>query len=546
MRQPANPKVSHSIVAAALIFCLLPSVLAQNNTTARPASDDKAAISDENFATVAQQIRELKDPSFRAFIRSRIIGLTTSADSAERRQAALSVAAEALSDLCANQDELLSQQASWLHQQVTSAVKNFDTGAAESLAGKFSLKKDDSASDAARNFSEAARMMNDPSKASSAGEKAKAAILTGEVSAAALMGYFLQWQHSDTPGLAPLLSATLTVEDQKPGFIPLHILPFISTVFLANSVPADIQLRFISTIVRRTRLSPEELANQISRSQVVSALQAIVEPSKSLAPALYPEVATRLNSLAPASTALRAERQAVEDRIKTSSDQIEQMQTEAERTSDPNYRTGLLERAARLALTQGKLRKAVDLACAGYGDRASNSVYLDAFLASVISAALKKEEPDEIIYAVSKTAKPLNKANGFIALSKYYARAKEAEKTTAALHDAARALKDAESSNEKLRAAISLAKGFVDYDRAAAFDAFRQIVDTINKLPVPEKQKAKAYYLPFPTVDELIKSFRLLAAQDEPGAFAIAQDIKPAELRVAALSGVYSHSSVTK
>jgi hypothetical protein len=47
-----------------------------------------------------------------------------------------------------------------------------------------------------------------------------------------------------------------------------------------------------------------------------------------------------------------------------------------------------------------------------------------------------------------------------------------------------------------------------------------------------------------PIADELIKSFRLLAAQDESGAFTIAQDIKVAELRVSALSGVYSHPRV--
>jgi hypothetical protein len=202
----------------------------------------------------------------------------------------------------------------------------------------------------------------------------------------------------------------------------------------------------------------------------------------------------------------------------------------------------LLTRAAQLALTQGKLRKAVDLFVAGYGDQPPNAVYLDASLASVNSAAVKKEEPDVIVYAVSKMGKPLNKAKGMIVLCKYYAAARETEKTAAALHDAARALKDAEASNEKLSAAISLAKGFVEYDRTAAFDAFRQIVDTINKLPAPDKQKEAMYYGSLmPIADEVIKSFRLLAAQDESGAFTIAQDIKVAEIRVSALSGVYSH-----
>jgi hypothetical protein len=457
----------------------------------------------------------------------------------------LAVATEALSDLCASQDEILQPQAVWLYGQVTEAIKKFDRAGAEALAGKFSLKKDESVNDAALDFSAAMTAMGDPSKASSAKEKATAAILTGEVSGMTVMG---RLQGTNPAGLAPLLAAVLTVEEQKPGYLPLQLFPFVGVVFLAKSVPADIQTRFVAMIVRRTRLSSEELADSMVRSQVVNALQAIAEPSKSLAPALYPEVVTRLNSLAPAATALRAERQAAEDRIKTSSDQLEQMQSEAERTSDSNYRTGLLARAGGLALTQGKLRKAIDLAASAYGDAPSNSVYLDRFLASVISAAVKKEDPDVVIYAVSKMGKPLNKAKGLIALCKYYAAAKETEKTAAALRDAAKALKDAPADNEKLAAAISLSKGFVEYDRAAAFDAFRQIVDTINKLPAPEKQKEKSYYVSLmPIGEELIKSFRLLSAQDESGAFTIAQDIKVAELRVSALSGVYSHSrDVTK
>ncbi|HEX3084014.1 MAG TPA: hypothetical protein VHP99_05795 [Pyrinomonadaceae bacterium] len=541
--------MTSKILTITLVLCLVPSITGQTGASTTRPSDANALLSEANFAIVAQDIRELKRPEFRALLRARLIGLTRTSDSTERRQASLAVATEALSDLCASQDEILQPQAVWLYGQVTEAIKKFDPAGAESLAGKFSLKKDESVSDAALDLAAAITAMSDPAKASSARERATADILTGEVPLSTVMGHLLRLQNSNPSGLAPLLSATLTVEDQTPGFFPLRLFPFLAGVFLANTTPAEIQTRFVALIVSRTRLSTEELADFVVRSQVANALQAIAEKTKSLAPALYAEVATRLNSLAPAATAMRAERQAAEDRIKTSSDQLEQMQSEAERTSDSNYRSGLLARAGGLALTQGKLRKAIDLAVSAYGDASANSIYLDRFLASVISpAAVKKEEPDVIIYAVSKMGKPLNKAKGLMVLCKYYAAAKETEKTAAALHDAAKALKDAPADNEKLAAAISLAKGFVEYDRAAAFDAFRQIVDTINKLPAPEKQKEKSYYVSLmPIADELIKSFRLLSAQDESGAFTIAQDIKVAELRVSALSGVYSRSrDITK
>src|SRR5204863_1613502 len=90
-------------VTAILIIALagwsVSGTFAQSTGPTR-ATDPKAdiTISDANFAIVAQQIRELKNPTFRALLRARLVGWKSSGDNAQRREDALSVTTEALSD----------------------------------------------------------------------------------------------------------------------------------------------------------------------------------------------------------------------------------------------------------------------------------------------------------------------------------------------------------------------------------------------------------------------------------------------------------------
>lgn len=510
----------------------------------RSAADQNSdvVISDANFAIIAQQIRDLKNPTFRALLRVRLVSWVTPSDRTDKRQAAIEVATEALSDLCANQDDIWRPTSKLFYESLNRSVRRLDPDGAEVIMARFTLKKDESVSDPARDFAAAVNALNDPSKTGEASEKAKAALLTGKVPADSLLGALLRLQTTNPAGLPDLLAATLTVEEQQPGFIPLQLIPFFTPIFLAKSNPAELQERFLLAAIRSTRLRPEDVANSTTRNQVVQTLRGISESTKTIAPALYPEVATRLNALGDESGSSKSQRREAEERIRSSSDQLGQIESEAEKTTDKSYKNELFGRAARLALTQGKLRKAVDLALASRPEEASDSsTSIDRFLGEIIRAALKQNQPEVSVYAISKIAKPIHRANGMLAVGKYYTDIKEVEKSRTALNDSAKLLKQADNDNDKLKAGIALGQSLLAHDRAASYDAFRQVVETINKLPAPEKEKQKMYYVSLmPIAEELIKSFRLLAAQDGAEALVIAQEIKLSELRVAALSGVYS------
>src|SRR5438876_252434 len=104
-------KVKAVLIALHLVVWLaFPFVAGSSKAMRQPVDDNyqigTAAISDINFSLVAQQITGLKDPTFRAFLRARILGWLRSSIAVDGRQAALAVAAEGLSDLCSNQDDI--------------------------------------------------------------------------------------------------------------------------------------------------------------------------------------------------------------------------------------------------------------------------------------------------------------------------------------------------------------------------------------------------------------------------------------------------------
>ena len=104
------------------------------------AADQTAVISEANFDVAALQIRELKIPEFRALLRARMIGWTGTNDSAARRQASLSLGAEALSDLRDNQSTIGLGVSSYLQGLLTTALRKFGGADAETIIAKFVVK----------------------------------------------------------------------------------------------------------------------------------------------------------------------------------------------------------------------------------------------------------------------------------------------------------------------------------------------------------------------------------------------------------------------
>lgn len=504
------------------------------------AKIENGAISDTNFTLIAQEIRDLKNPEFRAQLRAQLLSLIKASDSGERRHAALTLGTEALSDLRDNKNVIGLGVAGWLYESLAAALKKFDGADAEALIARFALTKDEGPTPG-KDLMAAVKSLSDPANNAAAREKATAAILTGQIPADAILGHLLALSKSNNPNLPDLMSAVLTVEERQTGFIPLNMLTFFSAVFLQPPASNDIQNRFLQAAVKSTRVPPANIPRPLADRTIVSVLQAILGATKTVAPALYPEVAARLTSLGSSAVTMQPEREAVEARIKASPDQLEALQLEAERASSEVSRRSFLERAARLALTQGKFRQAVDLEIKAYGDRSANAESVDRFFADVTTAALKQQQTDAAEYALSKTTKALIRAQSLLQLSKYYASIKDNEKSKSALALGLKLLDQTENINDRLSVAIAFAQGAIPIDSSIAYEAMRLTVDTINKLPPRDNQKENTSYRSLMAHGRaLVEAYRLFASPDTTAALALAQDIKLPELRVSALLGAYS------
>jgi hypothetical protein len=167
--------------------------------------------------------------------------------------------------------------------------------------------------------------------------------------------------------------------------------------------------------------------------------------------------------------------------------------------------------------------------------------WLTEFLSEIVSIAVRKKSPADATYAISKMTQPLEKAKAFRLLGEYYVANQDTVKGKEAFAQAEKHLKDSANNNEKVKNSLLLAVSVLKYEPTAAYQLFSDAVKTINNLPAPEKDQEKMYFVTLmPLAEELMRSFRLLATSENQTATNLAAEIKLSELRLSALSGVYT------
>src|SRR5207253_10629840 len=109
--------MASKILTTGLAILLLQLTVARSGAQAL-AKIENGAISDANFTVIAQEIRDLNNPEFRAQLRAQLLNLIKASNREERRHAALTVGTEALSDLRDNKDVMGLGVAGWLYESL--------------------------------------------------------------------------------------------------------------------------------------------------------------------------------------------------------------------------------------------------------------------------------------------------------------------------------------------------------------------------------------------------------------------------------------------
>ena len=503
----------------------------------------QGTLSVDDLIKLNQQITELTDPTFRAFLRMKLLSWEVSEPGPTRRQSVMQVATQGVTDLCEHQNEVWSPTASWLYEGLARQIKTLQSP--DDTAVKLCLLKIET-NQSEKSFSSAMKMLRNAETSAAGLTLAKSIIASGQVSAEAMLGELLRLQVSQSPHLSEVLGAVLALEEKQPGTLPLRLLPFFSATFFDKSVEPEIVKRFVFVAVQASRVPAEEFAKPTVRGPVTALLNGIAGPAKQVAPELYPEIASRLSSLTPNAPDRTETRLAAEERIQKAGDQLEQLISEANSASDEQLKRHFLSRAARLAKEQGQWSKAVDLAMKATNEREVDNdgirpTWLNTFMLGVVTLALRKDSPRDATYAMSKMTQTLEKAIAYRLLGEYYGAKQDNVKSKEAFAESAKQLSSVKNSNGKAKSFLSLAESVLRYEPADAYEVFRESVKTINNLPLPAKGQEKMYYLQLlPVAEGLIRSFRLLANSENQTATSLAAEIKLSELRLSALSGIFS------
>jgi hypothetical protein len=242
-----------SVIAAVIIVAVC--VLGFPTTAQQTGPQNKqGAISDDDFIALQQQIKELKNPTFRAFLTIQLLRMDSGEPGPMRRQAAVDAATQGAKDLCEHQDEMWTPNAAWLHEGFVKQIKRLQSS--EETAPEICVLKTEAKSNSAgKEFSSAIKMLNDPETSAAGRDLAKSAILSGQISAGGLLGQLNSLNASHSPHLAELLSSLLSLEEKRPGTLPLQLLPFFTPLFREKSVPPEVLTRYLFVAVRASRVS---------------------------------------------------------------------------------------------------------------------------------------------------------------------------------------------------------------------------------------------------------------------------------------------------
>lgn len=533
------------LVAGVILLCYPMFLAAQPQT--QFSELQTISIPDDDFANIAQQIKSLKDPTFRAFLRSRILTWLTGDDDGGRLQNALLVASDGLADIQKHKDQIWPATAVWLRGSLIDSIRRWSPSEANALARKYPPQVNEPANDdPVKDFTSAISKLNDPKTSAQGMELATKAILNKTIPPAILLGELLRLDASNSPQLPQMLSVVLSLEENQSGSIPVPYLNFFRSIFLKKTIPTELQIRFLNAAVTATRLSPVAFQDPAVRGPAAELLNGCLTSMQKLTPTLYPEAAGRLQELNSGGLTNLKNRQAAESRISLSDRPLEQMITEADETNDKLFKRQLLERAARLAKKDGKLRQAVDLMVSkdnaeDVKDECATNSGTDEFLNEIVTSSLKDKDLETSEYAASKMYCPVNRTNALRSVAVRSFQERDRVRGQRTLAAAAKSLSDAEDGTMKASASLGLADAFLRFEPSGAQGAFHNAVESINKLPRPKNEDEKQFYLSLlPLAEDVIKTFRRLARQDRGTASALSTEIRLEELRACAAAGIDS------
>src|SRR5260370_18243321 len=301
---------------------------------------------------VLDQTTAMDEPALRMLVRVRVVTYLWSDRSEEDAKEAERVAMQALTDLDENRVSVPDGMAKWLRSQLVAQIEVHSPALAKRL------KKEDASDRDGDQFDSAYSMLKDSNEVKASVQAMRSALSNGDPGM--ILPFYLYELEQKQPGEVPaLLDSIISIQEQRLDTISLLTLIFLRSFYLKETNPRQLQTRFL-TMAFNTVLTASTSPERMQVAQAYDLLTSLLPAMQKLSPSLYaaalPQAAAmaRLNSN-------QLDLVEIHRRVEQSSDPVNELITEANDDKNKAIQNDLLVEAAQRALSDGRLRLAIDV-----------------------------------------------------------------------------------------------------------------------------------------------------------------------------------------
>ena len=320
-------------------------------------------------------------------------------------------------------------------------------------------------------------------------EKVKKA-LTDTKDLAVIQFYLMNLQERKSPELVPLLSEIVNIQESGRNNFTTASFLWIEDDFNDATVPKDLKIRFYKIVLNRAKT-----ALQITDGGEIHfadlALFKVLPDIAANAPEMMAEASGIKTMLAAKNSPYDREFQESQQRIDESSNRLDALIAEADKTDHKNLKESYLDEAARLAEKEGKFQLAADLTerTIEINDEKSSSEKEfrvsthDQRLGFIADSALQKNDIISADYATRKIINDLKKADVLRQTANHFLRQKDVAAASNLYDEALKLITKTENNQLKINALLALIPIAAAIDQSRLSEIVSYTAKSVNNLP---------------------------------------------------------------
>lgn len=525
-----------TLAATFTVLFLLP-VFAQDTQKPVSAEDERVTKKRILVHDFENRIRKVQFSPVRSMVRYELAAWLWK-DGRDEIGRAEELAMAAAEDLLEHKAEIPSVYFSNLFPKILSLLQRYAPISSNTLKKKYDLS--DIGESGLLNS-----MLDQMDGEKSAVDRAIQALKSGDTSGNNFFILLDRLQTRQSPEYGRLVNAILAAEETRRIRIPSNGLLILSNHFDPESADPVLVRRFVTIIVNRANLVAQDHRAEIGG--FIDLLDRNLEFINNRLPELSPSANTARAILSSRMSQTSREDRERNERIANSADKIAALVAEAERAEDVTLKNALYLEAARIALREKRLSRAILLVHTTESlDLSKSNIPKNVFadernqlLVETVKAALDSNDVASAIYGIQHTTDPIRKTELFTLMSKFYSDKGDRGEALSYLAEAIKTTEDIVDLSRRSSALIRILPVAKKLDAARVFEINRLAAKAINGIPslepkdTPRTENYQNYVTKVMVINwNLLPLIKDLAKTDGNGAADLVGRIERKEIKI--------------